>query len=138
MAATEALSEQGEGFAIGTAFGSARIPQDTGDATEALRKADQVMYAQKQSGRATADRQSSDVLLRALAERDPDLGDHQNVVAELAQQLGEPLGLGGEALSHMHQAAALHDIGKVAIPDAIIMKPVPLNERSGSSCAATR
>jgi diguanylate cyclase (GGDEF)-like protein len=128
VAASEALSEQGEGFAIGTAFGSVRIPQETGDAAEALRKADQAMYAQKQSGRATADRQSSDVLLRALAERHPDLGDHQNGVAELAEQLGELLGVSGEALSHLRHAAALHDIGKVAIPDAIITKAAPLNE----------
>lgn len=127
-AACRALSERGEGFAIGAAFGSVLIPQDTGDAAEALRKADQAMYAQKQSGRATADRQSSDVLLRALAERHPDLGDHQSGVAALAAQLGESLGLGGEALSHLRHAAALHDIGKVAIPDAIITKPGPLSE----------
>jgi two-component system, cell cycle response regulator len=128
QAASESLSEQGEGFTIGTAFGSVRIPQDTGDTAEALRKADQAMYAQKQTGRATADRQSSDVLLRALSERHPDLGDHQNGVAELAEQLGERLGVAGEPLSHLRHAAALHDIGKVAIPDAIITKAGPLSD----------
>ena len=50
------------------------------------------MYAQKHSGRATAGRQSSDVLLRALAERHPDLGDHLDGVAELAEAVGERLG----------------------------------------------
>ena len=43
-AALRALSEHGKGFAVSAAFGSVVIPQDTGDATEALRKADEAMY----------------------------------------------------------------------------------------------
>ena len=64
-AASSALSESGEGFAISSAFGSVVIPHDAGDAVEAMRKADQAMYAQKHSGRATAGRQSTDVLRRS-------------------------------------------------------------------------
>ena len=41
---------------------------EAGTSSEALRKADQRMYAQKSSGRRSADRQSKDVLLRALAD----------------------------------------------------------------------
>jgi diguanylate cyclase (GGDEF)-like protein len=128
QAAAHALSETGEGFAISTAFGSVVIPQDTGDVTEAMRKADEAMYAQKHSGRATAGRQSSDVLLRALAERHPELGDHLDGVAELATEVGQRLGIDGVQLSQLRDAAALHDIGKVAIPDAIITKPSALTE----------
>lgn len=128
QAAAAALSERGDGFAISTAFGSVVVPRDTGDAGEAMRKADQAMYAQKQSGRATAGRQSSNVLLRALAERHPDLGDHQNGVAELAEQVGARIGIQGDELADLRQAAALHDIGKVAIPDAILHKPGPLSD----------
>jgi diguanylate cyclase (GGDEF)-like protein len=127
-AACRALSEHGEGFSISTAFGSIVIPQDTGDATEALRKADGAMYAQKQSGRATAGRQSSDVLMRALAERHADLGEHHDGVAELVEQVGRRMGFDGEELAQLAQAASLHDIGKVAIPDAIITKPGPLTD----------
>src|SRR3954451_24000538 len=87
QAAARALSESGDGFAVSTAFGSAVIPGAAGDATEAMRRADEAMYAQKHSGRATAGRQSSDVLVRALAERHPDLGDHQDGVAELAAEV---------------------------------------------------
>jgi two-component system cell cycle response regulator len=128
LAACAALSEQGEGFAISTAFGSVVIPHDAADVTEALRKADEAMYAQKHSGRATAGRQSSDVLMRALTERHPDLGDHLDGVADLAESVGARLGIEGEDLTHLRQAAALHDVGKVAIPDAIIAKPGPLDE----------
>jgi len=129
QAACEALSEHGEGFAISTAFGSVVVPQDTGDASEALRKADGAMYAQKQSGRATAGRQSTDVLMRALAERHADLGDHHDGVADLVHEVGSRIGIDGEELAHLRHAASLHDIGKVAIPDAIITKPGPLNEK---------
>jgi diguanylate cyclase (GGDEF)-like protein len=128
QAACRALSESGEGFAVSTAFGSVVIPHDTGDATEAMRKADEAMYAQKHSGRATAGRQSSDVLLRALAERHPDLGDHLDGVTELAGEVAQRLGIDGEELAQLRHAAALHDIGKVAIPDAIITKPGALTD----------
>jgi len=123
-----ALSEHGEGFAVSAAFGSVVIPRDTGDHAEALRKADAAMYAQKHSGRATAGRQSSDVLMRALAERHPDLGAHHNGVAELVEAVAVRLGVEGEALVHLRHAASLHDIGKVAIPDAVITKAGPLTD----------
>jgi HD-GYP domain-containing protein (c-di-GMP phosphodiesterase class II) len=94
----------------------------------ALRKADQAMYAQKHSGRATAGRQSSDVLIRALAERHPDMGEHHDGVAELVYEVAKRLGIDGDELAHLRSAASLHDIGKVAIPDAIIDKPGPLTD----------
>jgi HD-GYP domain-containing protein (c-di-GMP phosphodiesterase class II) len=86
------------------------------------------MYAQKHSGRAGADRQSSDVLLRALTERHPDLGDHLDGVTELAATVAERMGMQGDELTQVRHAAVLHDIGKVAIPDAIINKPAALND----------
>ena len=127
-AACRALSEHGEGFTISAAFGSVVIPLDTGDVTEALRKADLAMYAQKHSGRATAGRQSSDVLMRALAERHPELGDHHDGVAELVHEVAKRLGIEGDELANLREAASLHDIGKVAIPDAIITKVGPLTD----------
>jgi diguanylate cyclase (GGDEF)-like protein len=128
QAACRALSEHGDGFTISAAFGSVVIPQDTGDAIEAMRKADEAMYAQKHSGRATPGRQSSDVLMRALAERHPDLGEHHDGVAELVEEVGRRLGIDAQELADLRHAASLHDIGKVAIPDAIITKPGPLTD----------
>jgi diguanylate cyclase (GGDEF)-like protein len=128
QAASRALSDSGEGFAISTAFGSVVIPRDTGDATEAMRKADQAMYAQKHSGRANAGRQSTDVLLRVLAERDPELGDHLEGVTELVSSVAQQLNIDGEELTQLRHAAALHDIGKIAIPTTILTKPSKLND----------
>jgi two-component system cell cycle response regulator len=127
-AASRALSETGTGFTISTAFGSVVIPKDAGDTTEAIRKADMAMYAQKNSERTTAARQSADVLLSALTEHHPGLGDHLAGVTELADAVATRLGIDGEELARLHDAAVLHDIGKIAIPDAIINKPGPLND----------
>ena len=93
---------------------------------DALRKADEAMYAQENSGDAPAGRESSDVLVRALAERHPELLDHHHGIADLAEQIGQRLALAGGELVHLREAASLHDIGKVAIPDAIMGKPGPL------------
>jgi two-component system, cell cycle response regulator len=127
-AASRALSEIGTGFTISTAFGSVVIPHDAGDATEAMRKADIAMYAQKTSGRATAARQSADVLLSALIEHHPYLGDHITGVAELADAVARRLNIDGEELARLRDAVVLHDIGKIAIPDTIINKPAALDD----------
>jgi diguanylate cyclase (GGDEF)-like protein len=127
--AAGALSEQGEGFIIGCSYGSVVIPTEAHTSEAALRLADQRMYAQKRGVRASASRQSADVLLRALAERNPDLETHVRDVAELAAAVAQRFLLPSEEVESIRQAAELHDVGKVAIPDAILDKPGPLNDR---------
>jgi diguanylate cyclase (GGDEF)-like protein len=128
LIAPAALAEQGNGFSVTASYGAIAIPEEANDARDAVRLADQRMYAHKNSGRASAERQTADALLRALAERHPDLEDHLDGVAELAIAVGRSLGLEGEELDHVRLAAKLHDVGKVAIPDAIINKPGPLDD----------
>jgi HD-GYP domain-containing protein (c-di-GMP phosphodiesterase class II) len=84
------------------------------------------MYAQKASKRTGAGGQAKDVLLATLSERSPDLGRHTTGVAELSEAVGRQLGLHDDELVAIRQAADLHDIGKLAIPDAILDKPGPL------------
>jgi diguanylate cyclase (GGDEF)-like protein len=123
-----ALAERGEGFAIASSHGAVVVPLDTDDPEQALRLADQRMYARKQGGRPSAGRQSRDVLLRALAERNPELGDHVRTVADLATAVARRLGLGDAEVEQVAHAAELHDVGKVAIPDAILAKQGPLDD----------
>ena len=122
------LTEHGEGFNVTSSYGAIVLPREAQDATEALRIADQRMYASKHAGRMSAGRQSKDVLLRALTERSPDLGGHLSSVAELAERTARRLGLPAEEVERIRHAGELHDAGKVAIPDAILSKPGPLNE----------
>jgi diguanylate cyclase (GGDEF)-like protein len=128
VGAAAALSERGEGFAIGCSYGAIELPLEASDVAEALRIADQRMYAQKNAGRTSASRQSKDVLLRALAERNPDLRNHLSGVADLAEATARKLELTSEEVEQVRHAAELHDVGKVAVPDAILTKPGPLDE----------
>ena len=123
--AAEALSDHGDGFTITCSYGKVMLPAEAAGAEHALHVADQRMYVQKNGGRVSAGRQSSDV---PLSERHPSLGDHVNGVAELAVSIGKRLGLLPEGLEDLRLAAELHDMGKVAIPDAILDKPGPLDD----------
>ena len=127
-----ALTEVGEGFAIGASYGAVVAPSEAEDATEALQVADRRMYAQKGGRRASAGRQSRDVLLSTLTEREPQLGEHLHDVAKLATAVGRELDMSPEELDEVARAAELHDVGKVAIPDAILNKPGPLDEAEWS------
>jgi HD-GYP domain-containing protein (c-di-GMP phosphodiesterase class II) len=68
------------------------------------------------------------VLLSTLSERQPDLRHHLHEVAELALAVGRELGMNPEELDELARAAELRDLGKIAIPDAILSKPGALNE----------
>jgi diguanylate cyclase (GGDEF)-like protein len=125
--AATALTEHGEGFNVTSSFGAIVLPREAQDPTEALRIADQRMYAQKNAGRTSATRQSKDVLVRALTERAPDLITHLEGVADLAEATALRLGLSDDEAECVRHATELHDVGKVAIPDAILAKPGPLD-----------
>jgi diguanylate cyclase (GGDEF)-like protein len=127
-AVAAALTEHGEGFTIGCSYGAIVLPAEAQNSETALRLADQRMYAQKRGDRSSASRQSADVLLRALAERNPDLGSHLRDVALLASLVAQRFSLPAEDVESIRQAAELHDVGKVAIPDAILFKPGALND----------
>jgi diguanylate cyclase (GGDEF)-like protein len=123
----EALSEAGEGFVVRASWGAVVVPDEAPDAAAALVMADQRMYADKGVGRASAKQQTRDLMLRVLAERHPELHEHVGAVGALARTVGERMGIGGELLDGLERAAELHDIGKIAIPDAILNKPGPLD-----------
>ena len=127
-----ALSEQGDGFAIGCSYGSILLPTEAQDIKTALTIADERMYSQKRGGRMSASRQSRDVLLRAIAERSPDIGPHLRGVAELAASIAQTFDLPNDEIEQIRHAAELHDVGKVAIPDAILNKPGSLDDSERS------
>ena len=127
-ACLEALSEEGEGFAIKASWGRVVLPDEARDAAAALVLADQRMYADKGVGRVSAKQQTRDIVLRVLAEGRPELHEHSGAVAALARSVGERVGICGDELEDLERAAELHDVGKIAIPDAILNKPGPLDD----------
>ncbi|HEY0838033.1 MAG TPA: HD domain-containing phosphohydrolase [Azospirillum sp.] len=64
-----------------------------------------------------------EVLGGAIAKRDSDTSQHNYRVTLYAVRLAEALGLGGAAIRALIKGAFLHDVGKIAISDAILLKP---------------
>jgi putative two-component system response regulator len=65
-------------------------------------------------------------LAKAAEFRDDDTGEHTYRVGELAAKLSAHIGLLPETVQLIRRAAPLHDVGKIAIPDAILLKPAKL------------
>ncbi len=125
--ATAALLESGRAFDIACSCGTVLVPTEAASPESALQLADRRMYEQKATGHTSASRQSADVLLKVLSEKDGDLGYHIGDVAALAQATAQRLGLAAEDVRRVRLAAELHDVGKSAIPDAILNKPAALD-----------
>ena len=61
--------------------------------------------------------------VRALDLRDKETEGHTQRVTSLTLRLAQALGVRGDDLVHIRRGALLHDIGKMAIPDGILLKP---------------
>ena len=66
--------------------------------------------------------------VRALDLRDKETEGHTQRVTVLTERLARSMGVKGEDLVHITRGALLHDIGKMAIPDGILLKPGQLTE----------
>jgi diguanylate cyclase (GGDEF)-like protein len=124
--AAAVLLEEGEGFTIGASFGEVVLTPELTSGSEALRAADQRLYASKRFAATSAAAQTRDVLLSVIGEGNPDLVEHLGDVSRLARRVGQRLGLVGVDLEDLCRAAELHDIGKAGIPQEILQKPGPL------------
>lgn len=67
-------------------------------------------------------------LAKASEYRDDDTGEHTWRVARSCALLAQELGLGADRADLLLRAARLHDVGKIAIPDGILLKPGRLTE----------
>lgn len=67
-------------------------------------------------------------LARMVEAKDENTGDHCTRLAHKAVVLGQALGLSAAELIALRRGGVLHDIGKLGIPDAILLKPGPLTD----------
>jgi putative two-component system response regulator len=65
-------------------------------------------------------------LALTIEARDPSTNGHCERLAHYAVALGSALGLEGDDLGALHRGGFLHDVGKVGVPDAVLLKPGPL------------
>lgn len=68
------------------------------------------------------------VLRNLLAQRYPNLGEHVNAVSHLSEHVGREVGLPDDEVEALTQAALLHDLGKLALPEPILASTKPLDE----------
>jgi hypothetical protein len=82
--------------------------------------------------RALALRESQEEIVHRLARvvelRDSDTGGHVDRMSRYSTLIAGELGWSAEHCRELRLAAALHDVGKVAVPDAILLKPGPLTQ----------
>jgi diguanylate cyclase (GGDEF)-like protein/putative nucleotidyltransferase with HDIG domain len=139
------------GHRLTCSIGIAHFPNDAPDRGLLIERADRAMYAAKRLGRnqarltsdpavaalavgtaapEVADQSAMIGMVRALAllveARDQSTGHHGDDVACLATELAQSLGLSDADVYVLRLAAWLHDIGKVAVPDAVLLKPARL------------
>jgi HD-GYP domain-containing protein (c-di-GMP phosphodiesterase class II) len=124
---------------------------DAEDATALFRLADLALYWVKTNGRDATFRYSPQVLellsgeeqahrlsraraisgIRVLAQavdaKDPSTQRHSERVADLAVNLAQELGWPEDRVALLHEAALVHDVGKIGIPDTLLLKPGPLD-----------
>jgi HD-GYP domain-containing protein (c-di-GMP phosphodiesterase class II) len=67
-------------------------------------------------------------VLRALGERDDNTSAHCGRTSALSVETGRAFGLSSDDLTVLRWAAALHDIGKIGIPDRVLFKPGRFDE----------
>ena len=68
-----------------------------------------------------------EALGRAIAKRDSETGAHNYRVAWIAGSIAEKFGFRGKKMQSLIVGSFLHDVGKIGIPDAILLKPGPLD-----------
>jgi len=69
-----------------------------------------------------------EALGRAIAKRDSDTGAHNYRVAWIAASIAEKMGFEGSAMQALIAGSFLHDVGKIGVPDAILLKPGKLDD----------
>src|SRR5581483_6806964 len=75
--------------------------------TDELERAESVLYA----------------LAQSIEGKDPYTQNHCERLSAYAVELGQRVGVAEDELTALRRAGILHDIGKVAVPDAILLKP---------------
>lgn len=109
-------------------YGIAVIRDETKSLDEALKEAGDSMSTKKLMNQSSQKSSLLDSLTQTLTESDYETEEHVERTREMAIRLGRAMRLSDGDLGKLALLAVLHDIGKIAIPHAILLKPGKLTE----------
>lgn len=113
-------------------YGVAMIRDAGKSVEEALREAAESMRTKKLMNETSQKSSLLDSLTQTLTESDYETEEHVERTREMAVRLGKALNLTDSDLGKLALLAVLHDIGKIAIPHTILLKPGKLTEEEWS------
>lgn len=109
-------------------YGIAVIRDETKSVEDAVREAAESMRTKKMMNQSSQKSSLLDSLTQTLTESDYETEEHVERTREMAIRLGQALHLEDGELGKLALLAVLHDIGKIAIPHSILLKPGKLSE----------
>jgi response regulator RpfG family c-di-GMP phosphodiesterase len=118
--------------AIETAATLSRLQRENVQVTAELRRRTEELERINERLDALVEERTSnllDGLVSALDLRDSETQWHSRRVGRYARRLGRELGVAGHELDEIERGATLHDIGKIGVRDAVLLKPGPLDEK---------
>lgn len=117
-------SDSGVRLSISLGVATKKDPEQ--EIHQVLQMAEERMYRQKLMETRSFRNSLITSLEESLRERDYETEEHAERLHDYAMEMGKVLGLPENQLNDLALLAALHDIGKLGIPDSILMKPGPL------------
>lgn len=136
---TMAQAGNGQSIPITASIGVASFPVDATGAQGLLSAAEDALVVARQSGIGVADTRSSwrtryriqtngafstlEAMVIAIDNKDHYTRRHSEEVTEYAQWIAEELGLSDEEKHTLRLAGLVHDVGKIGIPDEVLLKP---------------
>lgn len=151
--ARDLIARGGNGIDVATTSVGICDTSSTSDPAELVRRADVALYASKASGRNQVTLYDAEVaqaldveareawfersqalaglraLARAIDAKDSDTGEHSERVADFVGLLAQAAGWSDERVARLREAALVHDVGKLAVPDGLLTKSGTLSER---------
>jgi diguanylate cyclase (GGDEF)-like protein/PAS domain S-box-containing protein len=118
-----------ENMPISISLGISTKTKEDDNIEEILKSAEDKMYTNKMSDEKRTHRSMISSLEKSLDKKDYETEDHVRRMEELALALGKDLKLSQIELNELIMLSALHDIGKIAVADSIILKPGKLTSQ---------
>ncbi len=116
-----------KGYILSISYGYAFAKEEK-DLIQIFKLAQESLRKQKLLRKKSSKSQTLNVLIAALGEKDDVTKGHTDRVAELCELVGKELKLAKDKMTNLMLLAEVHDLGKIGIPDRILMKPGKLDD----------